>query len=66
MTAIKAILMAECEAWLDMANRLDGWATESRSGGWSTHQVKPNMESADYCRRHAAILRGEAQRLEAE
>lgn len=56
MTA-KEIMVAECEAWLDMANTLDRWANESRSGGWSTHQVQPNMKAADDCRRRAAKLR---------
>lgn len=40
-----------------LADKLDGWATESRSGGWSTHQVAANRDAADDCRRRAAELR---------
>jgi 3-methyladenine DNA glycosylase AlkC len=39
------------------ANQLDGWAAESQSGGWSTHQVERNRRLADECRRMAAGLR---------
>lgn len=44
-----------------MADQLDGWADESRRGGWSTHQVAPNMAMADSCRRMAARLRRTVQ-----
>lgn len=45
-------------AFLDeMADRLDGWARESRTGGWSTHQVKDNKRAANDCRRMAATIR---------
>jgi hypothetical protein len=40
-----------------LAMRLDGWAKESRTGGWSTHQVEANTKAADDCRRAAANLR---------
>lgn len=40
-----------------MADRLDGWARDSRSGGWSTHQVQANITAADECRRQAAKLK---------
>lgn len=40
-----------------IALRLDAWADESRRGGWSTHQVTPNREMANECRREAAELR---------
>ena len=33
-----------------LALRLDGWAEQSRSGGWSTHQVDANRQAADDCR----------------
>ncbi len=39
-----------------MADQLDQWAIQSRSGGWSTHQVEANMRAADDCRRQAANL----------
>lgn len=39
-----------------LANRLDDWASESRSGGWSTHQVGANVSAANDCRRIAAML----------
>jgi hypothetical protein len=48
---------------LSLADRLDGWASASENGGWSTHQVKANRDAANDCRRQAAILR---QDLEAE
>ncbi len=40
-----------------VAMRLDSWAEQSRSGGWSTHQVAENIEVANDCRRSAANLR---------
>jgi hypothetical protein len=40
-----------------LAERLDGWAKESRDGGWSTHQVEPNKYAAEACRAQAAALR---------
>lgn len=39
------------------ANILDGWVSESLSGGWSTHQVKANEDMANRLRRSAAKLR---------
>lgn len=44
-----------------LANRIDGWAAESSTGGWSTHQVKANLEAANDCRRKAAELRLKAR-----
>lgn len=41
----------------DMADQLDRWANESRSGGWSTHQVDPMRRKADELRRFAALAR---------
>lgn len=40
-----------------MADVLDGWANQSKSGGWSTHQVNANEAYANTCRREAAKLR---------
>lgn len=40
-----------------MADQLDDWARESRSGGWSTHQVEPMTRKADELRRQAAQFR---------
>ena len=52
-----SILTEAAEFLDDLANRLDGWATESRTGGWSTHQVKANLDAANDCRRKAAEIR---------
>ena len=40
-----------------LAVKLDRWAAESRSGGWSTHQVQPNLDAANDCRRYASQIR---------
>jgi hypothetical protein len=40
-----------------LADTLDGWAEESRRGGWSTHQVVANRREANNCRRKAAELK---------
>ena len=49
---------SETIAFLDgLADLMDGWAKESPEGGWSTHQVQPNMKAADSCRREAARLK---------
>jgi hypothetical protein len=40
-----------------MAVKLDAWATQSRGGGWSTHQVEGNIEQARACRMKAADIR---------
>lgn len=40
------------------ANQLDRWAEQSRTGGWSTHQVEPMTKLADKLRREAAGIRG--------
>jgi hypothetical protein len=54
-------LLAQIEATATFleghADILDRWADESKSGGWSTHQVKANREGANDCRRQAARLR---------
>lgn len=34
-----------------IANQLDKWAYESRKGGWSTHQVEPQIKLANEIRR---------------
>lgn len=39
-----------------MAVRLDNWAEQSKTGGWSTHQVEANRNAADDCRRMAATI----------
>lgn len=41
----------------ELANRLENWANESRTGGWSTHQVDANRKAADDCRREAARVK---------
>ncbi len=35
-----------------IATQLRQWATESRSGGWSTHQVDPQRRLADKIDEH--------------
>lgn len=40
-------------ALLETANQLDDWAEQSRTGGWSTHQVEPMRKKADELRRIA-------------
>lgn len=40
-----------------LAMTMDRWATDSREGGWSTHQVEENRKRADDCRRYAASIR---------
>lgn len=45
-----------------LADRLDGWADESKRGGWSTHQVDANRSAANDCRRMASVLRKDAAR----
>ncbi len=40
----------------ETADLCDRWADESQTGGWSTHQVKANIEAANTCRRAAAAL----------
>jgi hypothetical protein len=46
----------------DLANTLDRWADETRSGGWSTHQCEANRNEANRCRRKAAELRRTRER----
>lgn len=41
-----------------IADIMDRWAKESRDGGWSTHQVEANIETANECRRMAASIKG--------
>lgn len=54
-------LLETVEFLMDLADRLDKWAEESRTGGWSTHQVDRNREEANSCRRKAAELRLKAR-----
>ncbi len=35
-----------------VAKQLEEWANESKSGGWSTHQVKPQQELAEQIYAH--------------
>lgn len=39
-----------------LADQLDQWAKESREGGWSTHQVQKNIDTANDCRRRASLI----------
>ena len=58
MTNALGFAVSDTLLFLDsLADRLDKWATESQSGGWSTHQVSANRSAADDCRRTAARLR---------
>lgn len=41
---------------LMLADLLDGWAEQSMSGGWSTHQVEANRQTADMCRTKALLI----------
>lgn len=53
-----SIALKSAAAFLEaMADTLDGWAKESRAGGWSTHQVQANLYQAARCRLMAAELR---------
>lgn len=50
--------LTHCAKLFDtLAQTMDRWATESREGGWSTHQVEDNRKRADDCRRYAAHIR---------
>ncbi|MEY9506944.1 hypothetical protein ABIE87_006502 [Bradyrhizobium diazoefficiens] len=40
-----------------LAQTMDRWATQSQTGGWSTHQVEENIKRANDCRRYAAEIR---------
>ena len=54
-------LMSDVAAYLsNVAMQLDAWAVQSRSGGWSTHQVEGNIALANSARRMADQLRQEA------
>src|SRR6185312_6233219 len=47
--------LAHCAQLFDtLAKTLDRWANDSRTGGWSTHQVQENIQRADDCRRYAS------------
>jgi hypothetical protein len=49
--------IADAAAYLStVADQLDERAKQSRSGGWSTHQVDANISLANSCRRKAAQL----------
>lgn len=50
--------VANAAAYLSsVADQMDAWAEESKTGGWSTHQVQANINTANSCRRVAAKLR---------
>lgn len=50
--------LADAAAYLStVAAQLDKWAEESKSGGWSTHQVDGNIALSNGCRRMADRLR---------
>lgn len=50
--------LEQCAKLFDvLAIKLDRWATESQTGGWSTHQVTENLKTAADCRRYAATIR---------
>lgn len=40
-----------------LADTLDAWAEQSRSCGWSTHQVSANLDEANALRRRASQAR---------
>jgi hypothetical protein len=54
---LEAALAKDAKTFDNLANILDGWALDSRKGGWSTHQVSANTTQAGYCRRDAARIR---------
>lgn len=39
-----------------LADLLDEWAQQSIVGGWSTHQVEANRQTAKLCRRKASLI----------
>jgi hypothetical protein len=45
------------------ASQLDAWATQSREGGWSTHQVDPMQGNADKLRREASQIRSQLAQI---
>lgn len=48
---------------MNMADDIEGWAEQSRSGGWSTHQVEANRKAAIKLRDQAASLYRAASRF---
>lgn len=70
MTLPQIIEMVEIDDAIDFLNRaadqLDRWAMESRTGGWSTHQVTANRRWADECRRQASIVSALRARLQSQ
>jgi len=46
-----------------LAKVLDSWAVESRQGGWSTHQVRANQDTATECRLCAGAARAVIAKL---
>ena len=36
----------------EISDQLVKWANESRSGGWSTHQVQPQLDLASKIQQH--------------
>ena len=50
--------LEQCAKLFDtLAQTLDRWATQSQTGGWSTHQVDENIKRANDCRRYANTIR---------
>lgn len=58
------LLLATISFLEEMADRLDQWAVDSQTGGWSTYQVEPNIKSANDCRREAAKLRNAIREID--
>ena len=44
--------MTDKELLSEIAENLEQWAIESQNGGWSTHQVKPQIELAATIKLH--------------
>lgn len=49
-----------------IANEQDEMARQSKSGGWSTHQVAKNMTIANECRRRASQARNTVDKYREE
>lgn len=57
MKTDREVLEASAKAFDEMADQLQDWANQSRSGGWSTHQVTENLDWEFKCRRRAGEIR---------
>jgi len=56
------VLVQHAEAVLrDASSICSKWATESRKGGWSTHQIKANLELAAKLENEANALAAKAR-----